>query len=38
MKISKNKNNKWVIDFTCRGRSITRVIGPRMRGQKRSVP
>lgn len=27
MKISKNKNGKWVIDFTCKGRRITRVMG-----------
>ena len=31
MKISKNKDGKWVIDFTCRGRRITRVIGPSKR-------
>ena len=31
MKISQNKTGKWVIDFTCRGRRITRVIGPSKR-------
>jgi integrase len=27
MNISKNENGKWVIDFTCKGRRITRVVG-----------
>lgn len=27
MKITRNKNSKWVIDFTCKGRRIRRVIG-----------
>ncbi len=27
MKISQNRSGKWVIDFTCKGRRITRVIG-----------
>ncbi|MGB7294207.1 MAG: tyrosine-type recombinase/integrase [Candidatus Aminicenantales bacterium] len=31
MKILKNAKGKWVIDFTCRGRRITRVIGPSKR-------
>ena len=31
MKISQNKAGRWVIDFTCKGRRITRVIGPSKR-------
>ena len=27
MKITQNKNSKWLIDFTCNGRRIRRVIG-----------
>jgi hypothetical protein len=27
MKVSKNKVGKWVVDFTCKGKRITRVIG-----------
>jgi len=31
MKIFQAKSGKWVIDFTCKGRRITRVIGPSKR-------
>ncbi|MFC2169417.1 tyrosine-type recombinase/integrase [Acidobacteriota bacterium] len=31
MKISQKKNSKWVIDFTCKGRRIRRVIGENKR-------
>lgn len=31
MNISKNKNGNWKIDFRCKGRRITRIIGPSKR-------